>query len=145
MSTPPSDINAWLSPPDLTPAEFPAVKVTPAAEDRPQGRGPAQAVRVPQPTESNEERLSRPAEATNARENSTLDPKLLLSLLGPQLAEQNPAMSPLLGLLNGEKPDMLSLLPLLMQLNTKKPEPQKETPPKEGVTKTINLNDYSII
>ena len=64
---------------------------------------------------------------------SGIDPKLLLGLLGNQ-QQENPAMNTLLGMMSGEKPDMLTLLlPLLLQQKSKN-EP-----------KTLSLDDYTVI
>jgi len=79
--------------------------------------------------------------------SSGLDPKLLLSLLG----SGNPQLAPVMGLLNGEKPDIMSLLPtllpLLTQMSAKKstapPAPTKEATPPPPLEKTISLADYS--
>ena len=65
-----------------------------------------------------------------------LDPKILLGLLG----DSNPGLSSVMGLLNGDKPDIMSLLPLLMQLGKK-----EEKPPAEPAVKSVSLDDYTII
>ena len=95
-----------------------------------------------------------PKEEVFRGENPTFDPSLLLGILGSQVAEQTPALSPLLGLLGGEKPDILSFLPLLLPLLTAKktaqPEqsvgdtehPPPEPPPQPD--KTIHLENYSV-
>jgi len=72
-----------------------------------------------------------------------LDPSLLLNLLGSQMADQNPSLAPLLGLLNGEKPDILSLLPLLLPLLTAKKTREPEPPNKTKINPIINLDEYS--
>jgi hypothetical protein len=76
----------------------------------------------------------------NEPQKNGLDPKILLSLFGSQLADSNPSIAPLLGVMNGEKPDIMSLLPLIMQLNKK-----KDTPPPNKAAETINLNDYTVV
>jgi len=73
--------------------------------------------------------------------SSSFDPTILLNLLGG-MGDQSSSIAPLLGLLSGEKPDMMSLLPMLLPLLTAKKATPQEPPPK--VNKTINLENYSI-
>ena len=68
-------------------------------------------------------------------EKSGFDSKLLLSLLGNQMADTNPAMGALLNMLNGEKPDMMSFLPLMLTMLNKKDTPKK----------SFTLDDYTIV
>ena len=112
------NVNDWVTPTVLEPAEFsappPAPEPTPQPIAEPLAQDPP-----PQPETPDE---------------GGIDPKMLLGLLG----DQNPAMGALLGMMGGDKPDMMALLPLLMQLG-KKPEPEPEPPPK------LSLNDYTVI
>jgi len=72
--------------------------------------------------------------------NSGLDMGLLLNLLG----SQNPNIAPIIGLLNGDKPDIMALLPLLTQLGQKKTSTESETP-KPFEPKVTNLDEYQIV
>ena len=122
-------INEWQSPAGLTEAAF-----SPPIIDAPS---------IPPPEEP-EYSVPKDSGSTGG-----IDPKLLLGLLGGQ-TEQNPTMSMLMNLLGGEKPDMLSLLPLVLPLLQKKekvPEthpPVPETPPPD-IEKPKSLDDYTVI
>ena len=71
-------------------------------------------------------------------DSSGFDTKALLGILGSQAAESNPEIGTIMGLLNGEKPDIISLLPLLMSLGKKQG--------KENVKEnTTTLDDYTVI
>ena len=113
MSTP-ANIKDWATPAGLTPAVFGTPEFnTPKPDDTASAQQP-----------ENKEQNDAPFDTK----------KLMLGLLGDQLSQSNPAMGTVLGLLNGEKPDMLSLLPLIMNMTKKKaPAPEK------------NLDDYKIV
>ncbi|MDR0461854.1 MAG: hypothetical protein LBG88_00780 [Christensenellaceae bacterium] len=79
-------------------------------------------------------KATEPAPAPTAMSEASgggFSPEMLMGLLG----DQNPMMSTMMSIISGEKPDMMSLLPLFMQLNTK----------KESAPQTLSLDDYKII
>jgi len=151
----------WVLPVDLEAAVLPPIKPTPPSADAPLQRGEFDTLsisREPLGTSDKETDVPPWRAVTPEKRNgvgSGFDPKLLLNLLG----SQNPNLAPVMGLLNGEKPDIMSLLPLFMQLNANKASdkttekvdeirPTKEAapaPPPHKIDKTINLEDYAVI
>jgi len=125
------DISAWGAPVELGYPDFSIPETTPPPPDTSTSlRGAAGAEATPRHTE--------PTPRTE-----TFSPDMM-RILGGVLADQNPNLGPLMGLLGGEKPDIMSLLPLLMQvMNTKKPaaaETPADTAPASS--KTVNLARY---
>ena len=92
------------------------------------------------PQDSQEDIGEKPLRQPETPTNSGFDPKLLLGLLGDQMGQSNPSMSVLMNLLNGGKPDLLSLLPLLLQILPKKTPPQEKEPEK-----VLSLDNFTII
>ena len=89
------------------------------------------------------EKISEHVSSTSTTESSTngIDPSMLLGLLGSMGQDSSASggfpMGAVMGLLNGEKPDMLSLLPLLMQMGKKEKKDEPE--------KVINLDELTVI
>ena len=71
-------------------------------------------------------------ETTPEPQSDGLDPKMLLGMMG----NDNPGISTLLNLMNGEKLDIVALLPLLMQMGKKE---------KTDDDVKLNLDDYTVI
>lgn len=143
-------VEDWVTPTQLGEADFktappsrdsqkPESPKSPDADDSPFSKGG---------TESKEEKnnsriFDSPPHSENFSDSKSdndsgggFDPKMLLGLLGNSMADENPMLGTMLGLLNGEKPDMISMLPLLMSMMNK-----KETPTQ----KSMNLDDFTII
>jgi len=76
-----------------------------------------------------------------------MDSNILLNLLGEHMAESNPQLGLILKLINGEKPDMLSMLPIFMQFINKKEEPKQEEKQEEKKEPVVADSpvDYSFL
>ena len=118
-----ASVSEWQQPHDLEPPKFEGVTPRPACNCT----GSADAGNKKEP----------PPQEAASEAGSGLDIGTLLPLLGAMGGGDN-NLSPLLGLLNGEKPDIMSLVPLLTSLIAK-----KEPAPKPAPERTINLEDYA--
>jgi len=107
-----ADIRDWATPTTLGAA----VGETPAMENVAPQPAPIFDVKteIPQP-ESTSESTSSPLDFLN-----------------------NPAIGLALNLIKGEKLDVMTLLPLIMQMTAKKPEPKSND-------KTLSLDNYTVI
>ena len=137
-------IKSWVTPPILDEAkifddnQIPEQKKTPDILEP----EPIEIISEPTPTVDTmpePDDIVHPSDNDNTKNDilGGIDPKLLLGLLGNQ-TDGNPMMGTMLSMLGGDKPDMMTLLPLIMQMTSKK----KEAPQKDD---TANLDDFVVV
>ena len=133
------DLENWATPTDLPCASGMPTDTKRPVTDSVGPEPPKTSQEIPPSTEPQAKQVPLPDEkgAGGASDKGGLDPKLLLGLLGNQMSDSNPGMGAILGMLNGEKPDMMSLLPLIMQMGAQK----KDDKNAGGAT----LDDFTIV